>query len=442
MQDSSTLLEKAVQMQRSGEFVEAAKIYDEILAIDPDNAQAKFLQGILAHKADHFLTMGICNAGLFNYDKAIELFNQSIALRPDVAQAHMELGKVLHMTGESRSAIDSSRRALELDPSLSEAHLVLSIALLSLGDYAEGWKEYEWRHKWERINHIERAFSQPQWQGEPLEGRTILIHTEQGFGDTLQFVRYVPLVAKAGGRVILEVHPALFPLLQHTPGAAQCLCAGDALPEFDLQCPLMSLPLAFATTLQSIPKIIAIVSPSTNKPAPPHAAPDKPRVGLVWAGNKDHPADNLRSLDLKQLAPLWRLADRAQFVSLQIGPVESQIAEAQLPFVLENPVASVKDFADTAQIIAGLDLVIAVDTAVAHLAGSMQKPVWVLISHLPEWRWGLTDETTPWYPTARLLRATRRGGWPELLDRLATELEDYLGAAGKLSLPSFSSSRT
>jgi tetratricopeptide (TPR) repeat protein len=438
VQDCSTLLETAVQLQRSGEFVKAAGLYAEILAIDPNHAQAKFLQGILAHKADHLLTMGICYAGLFDYEKAMNALTQSIALRPQSAEAHLTLGKVLHMIGESRSAIDSCRRALQIDPALIEAHLVLSIALLSLGDYADGWKEYEWRQKWARIDNAERSFSQPQWLGEPLEGRTILLHAEQGFGDTLEFVRYVPLVAEAGGRVILEVHPALYTLLQHTPGAAHCVRVGDPLPDFDLQCPLLSLPLAFGTTLQTIPPLIPLVSPSIAEPAPRV----KPRVGLVWAGNGEHKSDGQRSIELKQFAPLWRLADAVEFLSLQKGPPEAQLTQTELPFAIENAVASANDFADTAQIIAGLDLVISVDTAVAHLAGSMLKPVWILIAPAPDWRWGMTGESTPWYPTVRLFRAARASGWTELLERVATELEAYCGGAGKLPLPSFSSSRT
>jgi hypothetical protein len=317
---------------------------------------------------------------------------------------------------------------------LAEAHLVLSFALLTLGEYETGWKEYEWRWKFAKLTTAVREFSQPSWQGEPLEGRTILLHAEQGIGDALEFVRYVPLVAEAGGRVILEVPPALYTLLRQTPGVAECVRAGDALPEFELQCPLMSLPLVFGTTLQSIPEIVPIVLQSGKESVRPTAEGEKPRVGLVWAGNKDHQGNEQRSIELKQFAPLWRLASAVQFVSLQKGPAEAQLGEAELPFALENAVADANDFADTAEVIAGLDLVISVDTAVAHLAGSMRKPVWILIPDSPDWRWGLTGETTPWYPTVRLFRATRQGGWPELLERVADELEKQYGARSGIAV--------
>ena len=304
---------------------------------------------------------------------------------------------------------------------------MLSLGHIMLGEYEVGLEEFEWRLKWEQQNNLGvRKFSQPRWEGEPLEGRTILLYAEEGYGDTLQFVRYARLVAEAGGRVLLEVPKALLTLLRTYPGVAECVSVGDTLPEFDLRCPMMSLALRFGTTLQTIPEVALPV------PQPEISSTERLRVGLVWAGNKDHKWDCQRSLSLKQFAPLWRLAEAVQFVSLQKGDGEAQLAEAQLPFALENGVAAVNDFADTAAVIAGLDLVIAVDTAVAHLAGSLKKPLWILIPGAPDWRWGLTGETTPWYPTARIFRANGNGrtssdsrvdGGLELMERVAGELE-------------------
>jgi Flp pilus assembly protein TadD len=432
-------------LQALRQFEAAVAVYRGCLDIDPEMADAWSSLGIALSElgkveeaipcllrvielkptyADGYFNLGVCFASIWEHAKAIEYLRKAIALRQSMAGAHLWLGKSLYVLGNVREAINSYRTALRYEPVAAETHWALSLAHLMLGEYAEGWKEYEWRWKWAKFPSERRRFSQPQWNGKPLKGRTILLHAEQGFGDTLQFVRYVPLVAGTGGRVILEVPSELHALLQGYPGVAECVRTGDVIPEFDAHCPLMSLPLAFGTTTESIPEVVLPLDRFLKKltsESLPAGEGYGLLVGLVWAGSKGHKWNTQRSFDLKEFAPLWKVSGKVQFVSLQKGPAATQLGEAQI--ALRDGVAAAKNFADTATVVAELDLVITVDTAVAHLASSMRKPVWVLIPETPDWRWGLKGETTPWYPTARLFRATQEGGWAELMERVAGELE-------------------
>jgi tetratricopeptide (TPR) repeat protein len=447
---ASYRFELGVSLQAIGQFQAAAAVYRGCLEIDPRMADAWSNLGVVLSElgdvtaaiscflsvqrlrpayAESYFNVGVCYASIWEHAKAVEYLSRAIALSPALAAAHLWRGKSLHVLGDIRGAIDSYRRALKYEPSSAETHWGLSLSHLMLGEFAAGWKEYEWRWKWAQFPSAKRNYSRPKWKGEPLNGRTILLHAEQGFGDTLQFVRYVPLVAEAGGRVILEVPSALYSLLREYPGVTQCIRRGDAMPKFDVHCPLMSLPLAFGTTIESIPEVVPpvlrLAEEFTERSRPSEVAErkDSPRVGLVWAGNKGHLWNTQRSFDLQQYAPLWKISSMAQFVSLQKGPAAAQLGKTQPLFAMEDGVGEAKDFADTAVVVAGLDLVITVDTAVAHLAGSMRKPVWILIPETPDWRWGLEGERTPWYPTARLFRATREGLWVELMERVAKELQ-------------------
>lgn len=442
-------------LQALGQFEAAVAVYRGCVDVDPEMSDAWSSLGIVLSElgnmdeaikcllhvlelkpayADGYFNVGVCFASIWEHAKAVEYLSRAIALRPSMARAHLWLGKSMYVLGDIRGAIHSYRAALRYDPTAAETHWALSLAHLMLGEYAEGWKEYEWRWKWEKFPSISRRFSKPRWNGKPLKGRTILLHAEQGFGDTLQFVRYVPLVAEAGGRVILEVPSELYVLLRNYPGVTECVRTGDAIPEFELHCPLMSLPLAFGTMPTSIPEAVsprlALAEKPTGESLPLDSSEwsHRLRVGLVWAGSKAHKWNTQRSFDLTQFAPLWKVSGKLRFVSLQKGPAAAQLEEAQRMFALEDGMTTAKDFADTATVVAGLDLVITVDTAVAHLAGVMGKPVWVLIPETPDWRWGLEGETTPWYSTVRLFRSTREGGWAQLMDRVAGELEAFCGA--------------
>ncbi len=269
-----------------------------------------------------------------------------------------------------------------------------------------------------------RDFAQPQWRGEDIAGKTILLHAEQGFGDTIQFVRYAPLVAAKGASVILEAPDSLMPLLDGFNGVTTMIAHGQALPPFDLHCPLMSLPLAFGTTLATIPEngpYLRAPAERLEKWRTRLGALSGKRVGLVWSGKPAHKNDRNRSIALSRLAPLLAVAG-VNFVSLQQDYRDADRAElANYPQLVRLD-RELADFADTAAAVAALDLVITVDTAVAHLAGAMGKPVWILLSHVLDWRWLLERSDSPWYPSARLYRQAAIGDWDGVIARLAQDL--------------------
>ena len=273
------------------------------------------------------------------------------------------------------------------------------------------------------------AGSSPSRSGKvnPWKVREFCFTAEQGLGDTLQFVRYVPLVAARGGKVILEVQPRLHRLLAQTPGAAEVICRDEALPEFDWQCPLLSLPLALCTEFDTIPAQIPYLYPDPVQVEvwKQRLPGDSLRIGLAWAGSPLHPHERWRSIPLEQLAPLTKL-EGTRFYSLQMGAPAGQVQQLGARVHLVDLQSEQKDFADTAAIVANLDLVISIDTSVAHLAGAMGKPVWVLLSKSSDWRWFLDRDDSPWYPTARLFRQSTLGDWQDVVTRVERELRELV----------------
>ena len=322
-------------------------------------------------------------------------------------------------------AIAVFRQAIALNPNLPGAHNNLAMALLARGDFQQGWEEYEWRLKCEDFPSHLRNLTQPQWDGGPLETRTLLLHTEQGFGDAIQYIRYLPLVAQRGGRIIIGCQAELQRLFRTIPGSCQIVTPGQPLPAFDLHCPLLSLPRVFGTTLDNIPKTVPYLSPEPalvdawNRTL--GAAGGRLRVGLAWAGNPRFKADRTRSLNLQQLAPL-AAARGVKFYSLQKGPAGEQAKHppAGLEWVDLGP--EVKDFADTAAVMSLMDLIITTDTSVPHLAGALGRPVWVMLQFVPHFCWLLDREDSPWYPTMRLFRQDSRGDWESVITRVAEAL--------------------
>jgi hypothetical protein len=357
-----------------------------------------------------------------------------LRLDPHYLDALGNLGRVLSTVDRFEEADASYSALLQLRPDQVEAHANRAMARLRAGRLAEGWEEFEWRWKTWYMGPRARDLPRSLWNGEALGDRVILLHAEQGLGDTLQFCRYAPLVAR-GARVILEVQPPLHRLLSRLPGIDQVLARGQELPPFDLQCPLMSLPRAFGTTLESIPAETPYL---TADPAEVDTWRERIgalpglRVGLVWAGSqrKEEPelalVDARRSIALATLAPLARVPG-VSFVSLQKGPPAAQAAHPPAGMMLTDFTAELHDMAATAALIMTLDLVISVDTAVAHLAGGLGKPVWLLNRFDSCWRWLANRDDSPWYPTLRQFRQTTPGDWSSVVERVREELQ-RLGA--------------
>ncbi len=431
-----------------GQLDEAIAAYRQAIVLKPSFAEARSNLGVALGEKGRFdeaitafrqaITLkpnfpdAHCNLGNAlrdsgRLDDAIVACRQAIALKPDFTGAYSNLGNALSGKGQLDEAIAVYRQALALDPNFPEAHYNLATRLLYRGDLAAGWAEYEWRWKCRDVRPIHRSFSQPQWDGSPLTGRTIFIHAEQGFGDTLQFVRYLSLVASGGGRIFLECQRELHRLFESSalPGPHQLLTRGQPLPAFDLHYALLSLPLAFQTTLDTIPHDVPYLraNPALVQRwrAKLGAAPAPLKVGLVWAGRKSHGNDRNRSMPLAALAPLARVPN-ISFYNLQKDDPARQAAHPPPGMRLIDYTSELADFADTAALIANLDLVISVDTSIVHLAGALAKPVWVLLCFAPDWRWLQDRLDSPWYPTLRLFRQPQPGDWPSALNKAADAL--------------------
>src|SRR5215470_2595956 len=391
---------------------EAIAAYEAVLAAHPRHAGAHFNRGNALASRDRF-------------DEAIAAYDRAIALAPGYVKAHTNRGLALRALNRHQEALASYGRAVALDKDVVDAHINAAHALLTLGDFARGFAAYEWRWKLAALAPHRRTLRQPLWLGTPsVTGKTILLHAEQGLGDTIQFARYAKLLARAGATVVLEVAPALKELLSGLDGAARVVAQGEALPPFDLHCPLASLPLAFKTELKSIPAEIPYLSAPAERLEKWRARIDglaRPRIALAWAGNPAHANDRHRSIPLARLAPLWSL-DGPTFVSVQRDGTERDagvLAGSPRLLHLGNELS---DFADTAAVLTLVDLVISVDSAVAHLAGALGRRVWILLPFSPDWRWMLGRDDSPWYPTAKLFRQPAIGDWQSVLERLRREL--------------------
>src|SRR5271165_2479540 len=360
-------------------------------------------------------------------------YREALRLGADAAQVYNNLSVLLRELGRTDEAEASCREALRLRPGMADAQVNLAMVLLLTGRWAEAWPAYEARWHSGTLAAERRGFAQPLWTGaQPVAGRTILLHAEQGFGDTLQFCRYAPLVAARGARVVLEVQPPLARLMARLEGVAQVVAQGEALPAFDMHCPLMSLPRAFATIPETVPANVPYLEADPAQQAAWRDAlaglPGR-RVGLVWAGCArawlPHAAalDRRRSMRLADMAPLAGVRE-CSFVSLQLGPPAAQLNEPPAGLLVHDVADRLGDFADTAALVANLDLVIAVDTAVAHLAGALGRPVWLLNRFDTCWRWLLGRDDSPWYPGLRQYRHDGKSDWEHVMQRVANALSD------------------
>jgi Flp pilus assembly protein TadD len=358
-------------------------------------------------------------------DEAAAALEPALKRAPDDAQLAGNLAGLLKDLGRLDAAESLYRDILQRHPDDAAAHFNLGVALLTGGRFAEGWREWEWRFRAEPAT--QRLFEQPRWQGEALEGRILLVHAEQGIGDMLQFCRFVPLVAR-GGRVVIEVHRPLVRLLGQLPGVAQVVALGDPLPPFDLQCPALSLPYVLGMAHErDIPPVMPYLHPDASQVARwvrRVGGLGGRRVGLVWAGNPERMRmDRRRSIAPDHLAALRDVPGIA-LVSLQKGPASAALAGSDLGAVVHDWTDELEDFADTAALVAALDLVIGVDTAVVHLAGAMGKPAWLLNRFDTCWRWQRDRDDSPWYPTLRQFRQPAPGDWDSVLTRVRDALID------------------
>lgn len=427
-------------------FQEAIVQYDRALQLDGKHVQALNNRGIaLGHLklfdaalasfeqalqlqpdfADAAFNCGNAWSELQENEKAIACYRRVIELDPDKAAAYSNIAVVCVRENRYDEALSHFARAIQRDSSWADAHYGEALCRLVLGDFETGWQKHEWRWQTEQFADVRNQYPQSVWLGQQsIEGKTILLYDEQGLGDSIQFLRYVNLVADMGAKVLLRVQPELNKLLSENGGDYVLVKKGEALPPFDFQCPLMSLPLAFRTTLETIPAMPAYLRSNPERREIWDAnlgSRTKPRIGLVWSGNTSHSNDKNRSISLEKLSRIF--TPDAHFVSLQKELRESDQKQIAAGIEITHFGNRLTDFTDTAALIDNLDLVISVDTSVAHLAGALGKPVWVLLPFRPDWRWMLNRNDSPWYPSMRLFRQNKIGDWDNVLEELVRELK-------------------
>jgi hypothetical protein len=317
--------------------------------------------------------------------------------------------------GRFDAAVEDYELALSLRPHFPDCAHNLALTLLLLGRFEQAWPLHEWRFQARDFSGGRREFTQPRWIGDNLNGRTLLIHAEQGFGDAIQFSRFAAAIED--GRVVMEVPPALQRLMTGLPGVDQLVTDTDAVPPFDLYCPMLSLPATFGTREDTIPPPGRLTVPVAARL--PHAT-SGPRIGIAWSGNPAHTNDRNRSMPLRAMLPLLAGAGRIYALQTYMNDADRRTLSANADII--DAGAGFRDFADTAATIAALDLVVSVDTSVAHLAATLGKPTWILLPFRPEWRWQLKREDSPWYPTARLFRQSEAGAWEGVIARVCGAL--------------------
>lgn len=410
--NAPALVNRGIAKAELGQHADALIDFDAALTSTPFNAT------VLYNRGNALLALGRPAEAIADYDRAI-------AILPTHLLSWNNRGRAQQLLNRHVDAVVSLSRAIELNKDFADAHFNLAMSLLTLGNVQQGFTEYEWRWKRTGVTDLRRNYRKPLWLGEyPLGRKTILLHAEQGLGDTIQFARYAPLLARSGARVVLEVQPELKTLLSALPGVAACHARGEALPAYDVHCPLGSLPLALETTPTDIPAGMPYLKADEERIAKWRpvidALPGK-RVALAWAGQIHHANDSNRSIALAALEPLFA-AQGISFVSIQRELRDNDAATLSRHANVTHLGDRLDDMADTAAVASLVDLTIAVDTSVVHLAGALGRPVWVMLPFTPDWRWLQSGEHSPWYPEARLFRQPEIGDWPAVVARLRDAL--------------------
>jgi tetratricopeptide (TPR) repeat protein len=479
-------LADAFRRQKQGDFRTAGAMYQQALKQYPDHPDTLNLLATLAidlgqpeparqlleraiarfpHSWSYHLNLATAYRLLRRRDEALASIRRALAMAPNEATAHSVHATVLIELGLEDEALAAIERALAINPQSGDALLTLSnihvnrrrpleamaacdraialnpqhpaphwnkaLAALTAGDFSTGWAEFEWRQQ--VFARLRRDFSQPPWKKQDLKGKTILLHCEGGFGDAIQFIRFLPDVVRRAGRVILECPQPLYELFKPLPGPDQVTVRGEPLPPFDFHCPLQSIPFNLDVTLETIPASVPYLRAdpqrvSRFKKRVDAQGNDMFKVGLVWSGSETQ--GDMRSRTLATFAPLAQVPG-VRFFSLQVGLDKSQAQDPPAGLTLDDLSPELHDFADTAAAIENLDLVISVDTSVAHLAGALAKPVWTLIPYVPDFRWMLDREDSPWYPTMRLFRQMNRADWKEPLARMLWALRERAGGEAR-----------
>ncbi|MEO8537380.1 MAG: DUF5672 family protein [Betaproteobacteria bacterium] len=443
----SARAQQGFDAHRRGDLDTAERAYRDALRDEPAHPLAQHYLGVVMFQRSRFVdalpllersvlqvptepefhnNLGLVLAALDRNDDAVAAYRRALQLKPDHATASNNLGLALQAANRLTEAIAAFERAVAVTPAFAAAHWNLALALLANGDYADGWREYEWRLQLPELGGRTPPSSLPRWRGEPLDGKTLVLTAEQGIGDAVQFTRFAPALASRGARVIVQAAATLCPLLATAPGVDAAIAVDVPLPPADFALPLLSLGHALGVKLATLPGAPYLASDALRRTAATSFVADAARgrrpMGLVWAGAPHHLNDRRRSLPAALLAPLLALPGIAWF-SLQKGPAEAALDDV----ASSQPVTRLPPDADwlaTAAIIDALDAVVTVDTSVAHVAGALGKPVLLLLPFAADWRWGVGRTGTPWYPTARLFRQRAPGDWPPVVDAVASALRD------------------
>jgi Flp pilus assembly protein TadD len=403
-------------------------------AADEASVLLKHAVRLRPHSAEAHNSLGLAQMAQGRFEEAEASYDRALTLDPRFASAHTNLGTNYKEQGRLREALVSFEMALRFQPQSPSTHWNRALTWLQSGDYEQGWPEYEWR--WKRETSPMRSLPKPMWDGSDLNGRTILLWSEQGLGDTVQFIRYARFVKERGGRVIFECPSPLGGCLRACRGIDLLLVEGEPLPHFDVHLPIMSAPAVFRTALATVPNEVPYLLPNAERIARWKAGieetvdgkPDDLRVGIAWQGNPHHPLDRFRSAMLEDFRPLAHVP-AVRLFSLQRGPGSEQLDrwcdELGVVELTRRDVVGPEDWADTAAIISNLDLIVTVDTATAHVAGALGADVFVALAASPDWRWMLRRSDTPWYPTMRLFRQQKLRDWPHVFDRIAFEVRQW-----------------